>query len=113
MPLIGNQAQLNYTKEMWENLTEIIDRGIPLFQIEAIKPSNFSSKIFGFWNVKCGTRVVDLGHITPWTRWYKDADAYVEFWPNKTGICTAFVPDDKEWFNRTKLAGMLYQGVFG
>jgi len=112
MPLIGNQEQLNYTNDMWSNLTTCIDRDIALFQLEAIKPTNFSFKLFGLWNVRCGNTVLEVGRIQPWTRWYTGADAYVEFWPDKAGICSTFVPDDERWHNRIKMANLINSSIF-
>jgi hypothetical protein len=96
-----------------ERQQAIVDAGIPLMELTYLRKFDNAQKIFGFHNVRV-REYADNGSfkIQHSIRWFTGEQAYLEFYPNKKSICTAFAPDDQEWHNRVMVALNLDSGLY-
>lgn len=96
-----------------ENQQMIVDAKIPLIQIRRNGLSINGLKDFGFWSVRASQeinrRTQQFEHTTRWTQ---GQTAYLEFKPDRLGICTGFLPDDNVWHNRISLSCVIDTGSY-
>ena len=113
MPGIGTHDQYGITSDRMQRLQTIVDSGIHLYELRYPMPKWFGPKLFGYWNVKVFDELNQRSlKIIYRQKWFTDNDAYIEFHPNKRGICTAWCPHDKFWHNKLLLAEHLHSGQF-
>lgn len=96
-----------------ERFQTVVDAGIPLIELRRTRPYDNSQKIMGYWNVSV-REYAEQGsfQINHSVRWFTNQQAYIEFYPNKKSICTAFAPDDDSWHNRVMIALHIDTGIF-
>ena len=91
----------------------VIDAGWPLFEVRKTKLFDNTQRDFGYWDCRAWDDV-DPGTLraTYRWRWFDNDNAYIEYFPNKKGLCTAFIPDDPIWHNRIMMACAISEGKF-
>jgi hypothetical protein len=90
----------------------ILDAGISLYELRR-RGQNFQRTVdMGFWDVRAYDNVSSSGSFNYDIRWFDGPSAYIEYRPNKKGICFAFCPDDEFWHNRIALATTIDTGRY-
>jgi hypothetical protein len=89
-----------------------VDSGIPLFELRKTRIYDNSQKDFGFWDVRVREEVAQNLRLSYRQNWFTGDNAYIEYFPNKKGIATAFAPDDHIWHNRVMLACTMSEGNY-
>ena len=96
-----------------ERKQTIVDAGIPLFEIRKTKFFDNTQRDFGPWDVRAWDQLNETTMKSSYrVSWYQGENAYIEYFPNKKGIATAFVPDDDVWHNRIWMAGTIAEGNY-
>lgn len=91
----------------------IVDSGIPLFELRKLGLNYQGTKDFAYWDVRVREEINNFTQAFYYVKsWYQGPTAYIDYTPNKKGICFAFCPDDPEWHNRIMLSANLRSGLF-
>lgn len=98
-------AMLPYEKQL------IIERKIPLFELEKRSSSKLDSNDYGYVNVKA-TKHENSDRIPIELKWFSGRVGYVRYSRDQNGRYIGYLPDDPEWYNRTKLSATILNSNF-
>lgn len=106
--LNGSGFTTSYNSALAEVESEILNAGIPLFEMKPTTLQYLSDKIMGLWAVRVNNTVTSSNKVIQSIDWYNHKGAYVsvDVYGLK-GKRFAYVPDDSVWHNRMGLIGIV------
>lgn len=102
-PMYNGSAQtatLSYDKQL------IIEAGIPLFELEKRSSARLDNNELGFASCKA-IKHENSDRLPIQLIWKTGSNGYVRYTRDQVGRYVGYLPDDPEWFNRTRLCAAI------